>query len=389
MRWQQTIVILAACGTGSSPSLPASATHQTAAVSGVAPKGLWHQELVSYGRVDFAENTAFSTDTVIVAKVPSPVEVDLVGLQAFDPASGKLMWRRDAHGWLLHPAGSTSPLYFAPLEQGNSYEEGYTRVERIDARTGQVVGTIVLDRDTKDDIHTRLVWSESAALVVTTTSVSAFDWTTGKRLWSSDLGAATKGAAKVIGDKIFLPGETLQVLSLRDGKQLAAIPTGCCDIFETSRIVASPDGLHVFVPGKLDETLEIDAQLRAHHLDGQIRAASNRYYALERVADHPIVHRVTIAAYGGPDPILALVPSSTHDFYSALALTDDRVFFFHDADATFSQRRLPAGPVERVDTIAPHVNPASPAFLGGAPAIALPYLFCEDWGIRAYFIGKP
>ncbi len=81
------------------------------------------------------------------------------------------------------------------------------------------------------------------------------------------------------------------------------------------------------------------------------------------------------------------------DYYSALALDDTTLFYFHAADSTLCERDLTTGKVDIIDHISGHfvISPdatgMSPPTLSTTPIVARPYLFTDSWGVNAYFIG--
>lgn len=355
----------------------------------VAPKFLWTFAPDSYfsGR-DFLDASAFSTDAVVLANVPPGGTAGSVGLTALDVQRGTVAWHQDRIGWLLHPPHATSPLYFAPYESAPGSALGaYTHVDRIDAHTGQTIARTPLQRQPTLDFELRMVWSARYLLVIDEAGLTAFDWTTGAPRWNVPLdSSAYLFPPLVLGDRLYVAGNPVRVLSIVDGSQLAAVPGECCTL------IASPDGKHVFVRSAADASIELDEQLRVvRHTTGEVKAASNTYYATTTAGDGQPVH---VYRYDRADPVFTLTAQDAKDYFGALALAGSTLYYFHHADATLSAHDLDTGATRLVDTVGSHfvistdaVGTAGP-YMGSPPIVEPPYLFTEEWGVHAYRIGN-
>jgi hypothetical protein len=363
----------------------------------VKPSALWSFDPDSYfSEHDFHEGSAFSAELAVLCNIPWNSSGGSVGLVGLDAKTGAVLWRKTATGWLLHPPDATEPLWFAPEEQPQQYLPAYTKLERLDPRTGKVLATVTLDRTPEADYDIRIVWSPRAALVILRDTLTAYDWTSGKALWHATVSPdAYLFAPLVRGDRLYLPDNTNLVLSLVDGAQVAAVPGECCTA------IGSPDGTHVFMgaAGGAASELATDGTV-VRRLTGQVVAASNDYYAIEVTAPTPgpaqpqAAKTVAIRAYDRDQPVLALVPDGADDFFTAVALSGAYLYYFHAADATLYQVDLRRPDRrEAVDTVGEHlvvsteVVGTAPAYMGTPPIIERPYLFTEEWGIHGYLIG--
>lgn len=372
---------LAACnGSGAAPTVVARPTH-------VEPRSLWSYRPPGYfSPADFLAASAISRDLAVFPVPAGDPEADATGVIALDTATGAERWHKDEPGWLLHPPHATEPLYLAPAGPHRTIPRD-ARLERLDPRTGRVLATVSLQRAPGDDRDARVVWSAAAALVITGTTLTAFDWTTGAPRWHAQVADnAYQQALLVRGDRLYLANSTNQVISLVDGKQLAAIPGMCCTA------VASPDGRHVFLRADTNASLELDPSLQVvQHTTGEVIAASNTYYAVNffeaAPGPKPVRQVVRIFAYGQAKPVVTLAPDSE---YSAIELSDHDVFYYRFADHAFLQQALPTGPVESIDPPASHTGWVTwGAELLTRPIIERPYAIAVyAYAVQAYLIGE-
>lgn len=400
MRARVAVAVLVVAGSGCGGGQPVGGGGAGSGTSAAAPHKphvkpslLWSFDPDSYfSEHDFHEGSAFSPELAVLCNIPWHSTGGSVGLVGLDAKTGAVLWRKTETGWLLHPPDATEPLWFAPEEEPQQYVPAFTKLERLDPRTGKVMATVALDRVPEADYDIRIVWSPRAALVILDDTLTAFDWTTGKALWHATVSRdAYLFAPLVRGDRLYLPDKSNLVVSLVDGAQIAAVPGECCTA------IGSPDGKHVFMRAAVDAMAEIatDGSV-VRRIAGEVVAASDDYYAVELTVPVPPGGTKTTAiyAYDRDQPVLTLVPSGADDFFTAVALSGSYLYYFHEADATLSQVDL-RRPDHRevVDTVGEHlvvsteVVGTSPAYMGTPPIIERPYLFTEEWGIHGYLIG--
>lgn len=381
------VLAVAACGGGaatppSSKTAPVGGTPGTSAKPSVAPAHLWSFDPKTYFRDgDFTEASVFTPDLVILAKAAGGGQhpMDIIAL---DPRTGAERWRKAERGWLLHPPGTVSPLYFVPLAKD---ARAYTQIQQLDPQSGAVRATVALAAPVSE-YAARFAWSERALLAIDLTrQVTAFDWTTGAARWRAAGDERTYLAPlRVVGDRVVLSGSKVLVLDLADGKLVAEIPGACCGA------IASPDGRHLFVRSGENETLEVGPDFRVlRTIPGVVRSASNRFYVVEATSYQPT--SAAVFMYGQAAPLLPL-DEKPGGHYSALAVTDRHAYYFHPSDARLVQRDLGTGQAALVAKIGSHfiVSPdatgTSGPYISTPPIIAGPYLFYEEHGVHAYRI---
>lgn len=347
----------------------------------VEPKLLWSfVPDLYYSDLDFHEAAAFSADLAIITKLPEGIDRSL-GVVALDAKTKTQRWKLNDVGWLVHPPGATEPLYFAPAGDTISV------LDRIDPRTGALMSAVSIPVVSRYDA--RIAWSPDGPLEISGGTLRALDWQ-GKPRWTADIDSnAYIWAPIVVGTRVIVPGNTTRAFALADGAPVVGVASDCCGV------VASPSGRHVFTRAQ-SASHELDANLHvARELPGVVLAASDTHYAIERPPTTPGASvPVDVYAYGASAPAVVLSPQGDKDYYSAIALDDTTLFYFHAADATFCERDLTTGKVDIIDhisgrlVISPDATGMSPATLSTPPIIARPYLFSENWGVHAYFIGQ-
>ncbi len=270
-----------------------------------------------YGDRDWGASL-FTRDVAFVVKAPS-ISMSAPAVVALDTKTGAELWHRDDAGWLVQ--SPTGELWFS--------SRPYWRMERLDARTGQVFDVIEFPQRFSDDAQ--LYGSSTGLLVGDGASLTAIDWKTGARRWRTPLSAGRYWKPTIAGARVAIPGQTHHVLlALETGATLADIQAagGCCGA------VVSPNGEHVFFDGEDHSTVSVDGQGRVTHFPGQVRAASNTHWVVEQ-------DKVLRAyAYGRAEPAVTLGPNDADDYFGAVTLAGSNLFYFHKADGGLWQNDL-------------------------------------------------
>jgi hypothetical protein len=331
---------------------------------------------------DLTNASALSSDLAIIGKL---YKADVVGpseLIAFDTKTGARRWKLDEGGWLLHPPHATDPLYIVPTDGAE-----LSVLTQIDPAIGARMSSTSIPMIS--ELGGRVAWSPDGPLELSDGTLRALDWN-GQSRWAGRIDRCSSSLAPVvIGHRVLVPGDTLRLFALADGAVIASYPGDCY-----SPVVA-PNGRHVFAHDN-GKAHELDSELHVvREIPGTVLAASDTHYAVRspRTAEEA-TRPVLVYAYGESEPVVVLSPLGVDDYFDAIALDGNTVFYFHAADSTFCKRDLATGRVDIIDhiygmpVIAPDAAGVAPGVIASSPIIARPYALALDlWGVHAYFIG--
>lgn len=358
-----------------------------AVLSGCVPERppalLWSRDPeIYFSESDFAAGV-YSKSVVLVARAHDRPRHELVAL---DPQTGAERWRRSPAEWVLHPPGRATPLFLV----NRTWEEDtapagdpapFREVREIDPATGRDLRRIPLAKPI-GSVGTRLVLAGGEMVYQEIGAIGAVDLATGAQRWEKRSESSGTFAPLALPDRVVLPEPAYVALALSDGHEISRTEGVCCTA------LASPDGAHTYIRTGTDEAGELLSDGRiGQRYAGAVEAVSERFVA---IGTRRGAAALAVYEHGGTSPVWSATGRGEDDYFSAVALAGERLFFFRAADALVWMHNLATGRDLAIFSVSPKVvigpdaRGAGPAHVSTPPVYDAPLLFVHDWTVRAY-----
>ena len=360
-----------------------------------AQRALWSQgSRFSVGERGFREDSLLSAELVVIAEDAEATGARYQTVTALDPSTGKTLWTAQDIEQVIHGTGRASPLYLTsrcwPEEEAGaacSVVRPFRELREIAPQTGEILRRIPIGP--LDSLNARFYLAGDRILCSWHGGLVALDAASGATAWQVPRppgAGSTWNAPVVLADRVLLDWDGCAAHSLSDGERLFAVE-GCFDP------KASPDGTHLLgtlYGARESVAFAADGRILASY-PGAVCAVSDRFAVFERIHPPPGGARgFEVVELDGGRKVLALRESSDEEYFSAVTLFGDELFYFHAKDKTLWRHDVARGvrrPVRRLSggfSIAPDGVGAYAAHLSEPPILAAPYLFVNDRRIEAY-----